>query len=141
MRREEMLIGDLYLGDKMVAQSNGPQRVTMVVGTEAANVINVACQFEDAHGKALAVPGSLNFYLADDAAGLNPTAVAPDVGISIGTDGALIESVANIAGIAISEADGDIDIDIEDATGTPTWYLVFVLPNGKLAISGAITFV
>jgi len=39
----------------------------------------------------------------------------------------------------ISEADGDIDVDITDS-GTPTMYLVLVLPNGKLAVSDAITF-
>ena len=39
----------------------------------------------------------------------------------------------------VSESDGDIDINITE-TGTPTFYLVLVLPNGKLAASGAITF-
>jgi hypothetical protein len=39
----------------------------------------------------------------------------------------------------ISEVDGDIDIDIEDA-GTPTFYLVARLPCGGLTISDAITF-
>jgi hypothetical protein len=38
-----------------------------------------------------------------------------------------------------SEADGDIDIDIVEA-GVATWYLVVVLPNGLLSVSGAITF-
>lgn len=38
-----------------------------------------------------------------------------------------------------SEADGDIDINITD-TGTPTFYLAVVLPNGKLNVSSAITF-
>lgn len=140
MRREEMLIGDLYLGDKMVAQSNGPQRVTMVVGTEAADVINVACTFEDAHGKAITEVGALLFYLADDATGETPTAAVPDASLAIGTDGALLEIVSNSYGYAFSDVAGAIDIDIGDVTGTPTWYLCFVLPNGKLAISGAITF-
>lgn len=39
-----------------------------------------------------------------------------------------------------SEADGDIDVNIINATTTPTYYLVLVLPNGRLAVSGAITF-
>lgn len=38
-----------------------------------------------------------------------------------------------------SESDGDIDINISE-TGVVTWYLVVVLPNGKLAASGAIAF-
>jgi len=39
----------------------------------------------------------------------------------------------------VSEADGDIDINVNEA-GVATWYLVLVLPNGKLVASGAITF-
>jgi len=139
-RREELIIGNLYLGDKMVPQSSGPQRVTMVVGAEAADVINVACQFEDAYGNPLTQVGALPFYLADDAAGTTPSTSAPAGGIAIGTDGALIENVANLSGLAISEADGDIDIDLTNATTTPTFYLCFVLPTGLLAISDAITF-
>jgi hypothetical protein len=38
----------------------------------------------------------------------------------------------------ISEADGDVDINITDA-GAFTAYLVVVLPNGTLAISAVIT--
>ena len=60
-------------------------------------------------------------------------------GVAIGTDGALIENVANLSGLMISEADGDIDIDIEES-GTATWYLVLVNPFGQLIISAAITF-
>lgn len=39
----------------------------------------------------------------------------------------------------ISEADGDIDINIVEAGGK-TWYLVAVLPDGTLVPSSAITF-
>lgn len=40
---------------------------------------------------------------------------------------------------AVSEADGDIDISITDS-GTPTMYMILVLPDGTLVASGAITF-
>ncbi|OFX13611.1 MAG: hypothetical protein A2W00_04435 [Candidatus Eisenbacteria bacterium RBG_16_71_46] len=40
----------------------------------------------------------------------------------------------------VSESDGDIDINLIEA-GAATWYLILVLPNGKLVASGAITFV
>jgi len=43
------------------------------------------------------------------------------------------------SGVLVSEADGDIDITITE-TSTPTFYLALVLPNGALAVSGAITF-
>jgi hypothetical protein len=39
----------------------------------------------------------------------------------------------------VSEADGDIDVNLIEA-GAGTWYLVVVLPNGLLSVSGAITF-
>ncbi len=39
----------------------------------------------------------------------------------------------------ISEADGDIDINITES-GAATWYLAVVLPNGSLNVSDAITF-
>lgn len=130
---------DLETGAQMSGPVSGPMTATFVVGTEAANVINVAIQLKDAEGNDLATPSAIPWYLADDAAGLVPATVAPTVGTSIGTDGSLIEWTANLSGMVISEADGDIDIDIEDA-GTPTLYLVLVNPFGQLLISAAITF-
>ena len=41
--------------------------------------------------------------------------------------------------LLVSEADGDIDINITES-GTDTFYLVLVMPNGKLIVSDAITF-
>lgn len=119
--------------------TNAVAGASFTVGTEAGNAINVAVQFNDADGTAMATACAVPFYLADDSAGLTPSTTAPNGGIAIGTDGALIESVANLSGLAISEADGDLDITLTDS-GTPTFYLVLVLPNGSLAISGAITF-
>ena len=58
---------------------------------------------------------------------------------SFGTDGLLLEWTNNVSGLVISEADGDIDVTLTD-TGTPTFYLVLVLPNGRLVVSPAITF-
>lgn len=122
MRYEELSVGKL---------TAAPAK--FVVGAEAANVINVSCDLQ------LKAPQALTFYLADDAAGLTPSSVAPTGGIAIGTNGALIESVANLSGTVICEADGTFDIDITD-TGTPTFYLVVVDKGGLLHISDAITF-
>lgn len=116
-----------------------PGGVAMVVGTEVPNDINVTGQVNDGLGNDLATATALDFYLADDAAGLTPSTSAPDGGIAIGTDGALIESVANLSGKIITEADGDFDIDLTES-GVATWYLVVVLPTGALVVSGAITF-
>lgn len=110
------------------------------VGAEAANVINVAIQLKDRdNGSELAERTAIPFYLATDANGDTPASTAPTGGIAIGTDGVMIEWAANLSGMLISEADGDIDIDLTD-TGTPTFYLVLVMPDGKLAVSSAITF-
>lgn len=117
-----------------------PGGVEYTIGAEDTNVINVAGQINDGLGNDLATATALKAYLADDAAGLTPSTSAPDGGIAIGTDGALVEWTANLSGLLISEADGDFDIDITHAAGAATWYLVVVLPSGQLVVSGAITF-
>jgi hypothetical protein len=111
---------------------------TFTVGAEAANAITVACQIKNSDGDEIAFPVALKWYWADDAAGLTPTATAHDGGTAAGTDGAIIESVANLSGTAVTEADGDLDIVATDA-GVFTTYLVLVMPSGKLQISGAVT--
>lgn len=131
---DKVVAAQLRLGDN-VPQLAG---ATIVVGTEVPDVINVTIQFTDDNGSDMAVPVSVPWYHADDAAGLDPTTVAQDGGTAIGTDGSLIEWTANLNGLMISEADGDVDIDVEDA-GTFTTYLVLVMPNGSLVISDAIT--
>lgn len=136
--RERLSLGQLFLGDNEIPVKG--YGVVFTIGAEAADIINVAIQVNDQHGKALSEVAALDFYLADDALGLTPSTSAPAGGIAIGTDGALIETVADLAGTMITEADGDIDIDITNATTTPTFYLVVRLPTGGLAISDAITF-
>ena len=112
--------------------------VTMVVGSESADKINVTLQFKDAAGNDMAVPVCARWYFSDDSAGLNPTTTAHDGAVVIGTDGAIIEITAKLNGYIISEADGDADIDITDA-GAFTVFLVIVLPTGALSISATIT--
>ena len=112
----------------------------MTVGTEAANVINVAVQLIDwDNSNPLDERAQVGFYMSDDAAGDSIAASAASVGIAIGTDGLMIEWTANLAGMLVSEIDGDIDIDIEEA-GVDTWYLILVMPDGRLVASDAITF-
>lgn len=112
---------------------------TVVVGVEDPDDINVTIQLTNLMGGDLASRASVQFYLADDANGDTPSAAAPDGGIVIGTDGAMIEWTANLSGLLISEADGDIDITLTDS-GTPTFYLILIMPDGSLVASDAITF-
>ena len=116
-----------------------PLAATFVVGAEAGNAINVAIQLQDGNAADIAVRGSVLAYLSNDANGDAIAGTAPSGGGAIGTDGLLIPVVTNKAAQFVSESDGDIDVTITEAAGA-TWYLVVVLPTGKLAVSGAITF-
>lgn len=117
-----------------------PLAASFVIGAEAGNAINVAVQLQDGNAADLAVRGSVLAYLSDDANGDSIAASAPDGGWAIGTDGLLIPLVAGKAAQLVSEADGDIDVNITHAAGALTVYLILVLPTGKLVASAAITF-
>lgn len=135
--REYLNVGQLFLGNKAVPVKS--YDVDIVVGADAGTTVAVTIQLNDPEGKALSEVGVLDWYLSDDAAGLSVAATAPSGGIAIGTDGELVELVADKVGIMISEADGDIDLVVTEA-GAATWYLVLRLPCGGLVISDPIIF-
>lgn len=121
-------------------QSRSFQPVAFTIGAEAADVINVAVQLSDFKSKNLGEFGYVWAYLSDDSGGDGVSATAPSGGVAIGTDGSIIvEPTASLVFLLQSEADGDIDLDITEV-GVDTWYLVLVLPDGRKAVSGAITF-
>jgi hypothetical protein len=140
----------LYLGaaaGTLVATSaaelnkfNGaPLDASFVIGVESGgNVINVGIQLKDADGADLAVRGAVRAYLSDDANGDAIVAAAPDGGVTIGTDGLAIPIVAGKYFELVSEADGDIDLNMDHDAGAKTAYLILVLPNGLLKASAAI---
>lgn len=101
------------------------------VGAEAGNVITVAVQLRGGARADLPAPGGVFVYLSDDSAGQSLAASAPSGGWAAGTDGLLIPVVANKAAYFISEADGDIDIAITEATAKDFWVCV-VLPSGEV---------
>lgn len=112
---------------------------TFTIGAENANVINVAIQLTDGAGAALTQRAVVQVYLSNDANGDTIANTGTPAGLAIGTDGLYRQLVANLSGFCTSEADGDIDLNITN-TGAGTQYLVVVLPNGSLVVSGAITF-
>lgn len=112
---------------------------TVTVGVEGGNVINVAIQLKDAGGTNLAVRGALRAYMSDDANGDSIAAAAASGGVAIGTDGLAMPLIADKLFDLVSESDGSIDLDITEA-GAATWYLVLVMPDGRLVASDAITF-
>lgn len=125
--------------------TNGPTTkgrvggVAFTVGAEAANAITVNVQMNDGNGDAMTVRSGLYFYLSDDANGDSIAATAPSTSVAAGTDGFIDDVTAKKSFMGISEADGDLDVVITE-TGADTWYLVAVLPDGRLSVSGAITF-
>lgn len=121
------------------AQTGGVFAASFVIGNEVAHVRNVAIQLQDDAGADLAIRGSLLAYLSSDVHGDVLAAAAPSGGVAIGADGVAIPLVAGKTFQLVSEADGDIDLNITEAAAK-SFYLVLVLPNGALAVSDAITF-
>jgi hypothetical protein len=112
----------------------------ITVGAEAGgNTINVAIQLREDKSQVDTVRKAVFAYLSNDANGDSIATTAPSGGWAIGTDGLLIPVVAGKAAMLVSESDGDIDVSIVEAAGA-TWYLILVMPNGRLVASGAITF-
>lgn len=111
--------------------------IDFVVGAEVGNVINVGLQLKNGSDE-LAQRVSLFAYLSSDANG-DSLATAPTT-VAVGTDGLLIPLVTGRAFQLTCEADGDIDLNITLSSGAATYYLVVVLPDGTLEVSGAITF-
>ena len=122
---------ELNLNDGKIASA------TITVGTEAANVINVGIQLKDAAGTDLARRGFIQAYLSDDANGDSIVATAPDA-VAIGTDGLYMPLIDKKRFDLVSEADGDIDLNITKA-GADTYYLILIIDD-KLTASAAITF-
>lgn len=121
-----------------VVKSLGVGGATFTIGTEAANVINVGIQLEDDDGNDLSAVTAVEIWLFADAAGVSINANDYDT-IAIGTDGLLVERVADKILDCTCESDGDIDIDFTEATTTPTSYVGVKLGDGSFAISSAVT--
>jgi hypothetical protein len=115
------------------------ERAVITIGAEAGNVIKVTVQLKGSRNRNLAQRAAVGFYLSDDAHGDSTTATAPSSGIAVATNGVMQEFIADKAGRLVSEANGLIDINFSEA-GVATWYLVLVLGDGSLVVSGAITF-
>ena len=128
---------ELNLNDDMVAS------VSFSVAAESTEAIIVSCQFKDAAGDDMTSARCLRGYLSADSAG-QTAASSAGLTVTAGTDGltqVLVDSNTQNYFLMTSEADGDVDVVITDAsTGTLTNYLNVVLPSGKIVTSAAITF-
>lgn len=122
---------ELNLNDNQVAGA------TFTINAEDSNTITVNVQLVDAAGAAMAIRCAVGFYLSSDANG-DAVAVAA-TSLAAGADGNMQEFISNSSGRLVSEADGDIDVVVGD-TGTGAYYLVLIMPNGKLVVSNVINF-
>ncbi len=126
--------------DAMTITQGAVAGATFTVGDPHTSLVNVAIQLTDEQGDDMAVISSVTILLFADVAGAAINAIALDT-VAIGTDGVLVTVVANEMYQAVSEADGDIDINFTEATATGDMYLAVVLPNGKIVVAtDVITF-
>ena len=137
--------GLIFLREKLFEEtqlrSQGDQRAvtaTIAVGAEIVNVRALTIQFSDGAGNDLNYRIVVPVIVLADANGDAFVGTGGSTGIAVGTDGALIALVAKKVFLAISEADGDLDLTWTD-TGTEVAYLGLVMPTGKLIISAALT--
>jgi hypothetical protein len=72
-------------------------------------------------------------YLTTDAAGQKLAADGTDTTeIAIGTDGTILaELVTDIMAVCVSEADGDLDLEVTVVDGKTVYFNV-VMPNGEV---------
>lgn len=111
---------------------------TITVGNESTNVRAITVQLTDANGADIASRQAVQIAVLLDANGDAFVTTGGSTGIAIGTDGTLATVIAKKLFLAISEADGDIDLTWTD-TGTEAAYLAVILPSGKMVISAAMT--
>jgi len=112
---------------------------TISVGTLSSDTYPITIQLVDFEGKALTVPAAVLAYYSSVATGLDPTDVTTELATTSGGAGAVLILLAKYVFQLISEADGTIAVDSTDA-GTDDQYLVLVMPNGKLVVSGVLTY-
>ena len=117
-----------------------PVDAVITLGTPTTGAFPVTVQLKGPSGVDMAYPAGVFCYLAKDSAGMEVVADQTDTtDITTLTDGLWLETIADVAGMAISEADGDIGFTITVASGKHA-YLVVVLPTGRLVVSDIMSY-
>lgn len=113
---------------------------SITVGAEATNVINVAIALKNDRRKAIVGARYVKVYLSDAATGIGLTATTMTGSPAIGTLGTIINTtVTKKMWEILTDANGNFDLNVGDS-GTPTFYLVVLFPDGTIQVSSAITF-
>lgn len=111
---------------------------SFTIGDETNDVINVVIQLKDGTANQSGIR-HIQAYLSDNDDGSTIAGTAPDGGVAIGSEGLAIPLIAGKAFTLVTNADGEVDLDIEES-GADTWYLVLLLPDGSILVSDALTF-
>jgi hypothetical protein len=114
--------------------------VAFTIPAEDSNTITVAVAVTGAvSGTSLGVGVALPFYVSSDTAG-QVLEAGTDLALTAGTDGLVILSGGDskVYGHLVTETTGEMDFVVTD-TGTDTYYLNVILPNGRIVTSSAIT--
>ena len=107
--------------------------VAFTVSDNDTTTPNIAMQFKDVAGNDIAHPVCVICYLSTDTAGQTLAVDGTDTTeIAIGTDGTILaELVTDIMAVCVSEADGDLDLEITVADNKTVYWNV-VMPNGEV---------
>jgi hypothetical protein len=110
------------------------------INAETANAITVNIAVKTNRGQtAIASRRALMCYLSDASTGAGVTATAPATSVVAGTNGKVDALVTKKVFLCTTNASGALDIVLTE-TGVATWYLVVVMPDGRLVVSSDITF-
>lgn len=115
-----------------------PAAATFTVGAESDDGITVTAQVKDANGDNISGYRGMLMYLSQSADGSDGTTNLPDE-FDVNT-GTVIQWIESLKSMYLCPSNtGAISVHIV-YSGAATYYLVLLLPSGKLAVSGAITF-
>lgn len=144
----ERIRGKVVMDNLNAKSVHHPQPTFTVGGSSTANVVLVTFQADsqfqtDSGGNR--VSAAYPYYMATDTAGVTPLGSTVLTGSSRGSTtigGAVLnQSSGNDfrRGVLVTNTTGACQVALT-STGTSTSYMVVVLPNGRLAVSGAIVF-
>ncbi len=111
--------------------------LSISVGAEAGDVIQVSAQWKDLAGNNLVRRLAGLVYLSDSA-NAAPSATAPSGGWAAGTGYKIVDHTANLVGEFATDGNGLMRVDVTHS-GVRTWYL-HVVANDRVWASGAVAF-
>lgn len=120
---------------------NSFNRTGFTIGTKSTNTINVSVQLKDPRLRAVPGPLIANVYVSDAITGLGITATILTSPIVIGTKGTLLATPTSAKMVTVlSDVNGAFDLNLIQTASPQVYYLCVAMPDGSIAVSGAITF-